>query len=76
MADRFWCTAIPFEWPPDFCSSENQTMISFLLGWLALSAVGTLIALAVIRTGKMRQPDADETVSGQIPVPVLVRFKP
>jgi hypothetical protein len=51
-------------------------MISFLLGWLALSAVGTLIALAMIRTGKMRQPDADGTVTGQTPVPVLVRFKP
>ncbi|QSB18710.1 hypothetical protein JN403_19935 [Pseudomonas sp. 15A4] len=51
-------------------------MISFLLGWLALSAVGTLIALAMIRTGKSRQPDADDTVRGQTPVPVLVRFKP
>lgn len=51
-------------------------MISFLLGWLALSAVGTLIALALIRTGKTRQPDADDTMTGQTPVPVLVRFKP
>ena len=51
-------------------------MISFLLGWLALSAVGTLIALTMIRTGKSRQPDADDTVRGQTPVPVLVRFKP
>lgn len=51
-------------------------MISFLLGWLALSAVGTLIALAMIRIGKARQPDADDTVTGQTPVPVLVRFKP
>lgn len=65
-----------FEWQPDFSSSENQTMISFLLGWLALSAVGTLIALAMIRTGKTRQPYADDTVTGQTPVPVLVRFKP
>ena len=51
-------------------------MISFLLGWLTLSAMGTLIALAMIRTGKTRQPDADETVAGQTPIPVLVRFKP
>lgn len=51
-------------------------MISFLLGWLALSAVGSLIALAMIRTGKTRQPDADDTMTGQTPVPVLVRFKP
>jgi len=51
-------------------------MISFLLVWLALSAVGTLIALALIRTGKTRQPDADDTITGQTPVPVLVRFKP
>lgn len=51
-------------------------MISFLLGWLALSAVGTLIALEMIRTGKTRQPDADDTMTGQTPVPVLVRFKP
>ncbi len=50
-------------------------MISFLLGWLALSAVGTLIALAMIRIGKTRQPDADDTMTGQTPVPVLVRFK-
>lgn len=65
-----------FEWQPDFCSSENQTMISFLLGWSALSTVGTMVALAMIRTGKMRQPDADDTVASQTPVPVLVRFKP
>lgn len=51
-------------------------MISFLLGWLVLSAVGTLIALTMIRTGKLRQPDANDTVAGQTPVPVLVRFKP
>jgi hypothetical protein len=51
-------------------------MTSFLMGWLALSAVGTLIALAMIRTGKARQPDADDTVAGKTPVPVFVRFKP
>jgi hypothetical protein len=51
-------------------------MTAFLLAWCAISAVGTSLALAMIRTGKNRQPDADDAVSGQIPVPVMVRFKP
>jgi hypothetical protein len=51
-------------------------MTSFLLAWCAVSAVGTMIALAMVRTGKSRQPEADELVKGQTPVPILVRFKP
>ena len=30
-------------------------MMTFLICWLALSAVGTLIAVAMIRTGKRRE---------------------
>jgi hypothetical protein len=51
-------------------------MTTFLLAWCAVSAVGTSVALAMIRTGKNRQPDVDDTVAGQTPVPVMVRFKP
>ncbi|WP_167362068.1 hypothetical protein [Pseudomonas abietaniphila] len=36
-------------------------MITFLLGWCVLSVIGTLLALSLIRTGKARQPDADQT---------------
>ncbi|MFJ3486174.1 hypothetical protein ACIPL1_22650 [Pseudomonas sp. NPDC090202] len=35
-------------------------MITFLLGWCALSLIGTLLALSLIRTGKRRQPEADD----------------
>lgn len=34
-------------------------MITFLLTWCVLSVVATLIALAMIRTGKRRHPEAD-----------------
>lgn len=35
-------------------------MITFLLSWCAVSVVATLIALAMIRAGKRRQPHADD----------------
>lgn len=38
-------------------------MITFLLAWCAVSVVGTLIALALIRAGKRRQPEADDIES-------------
>lgn len=42
--------------------------MTFLLGWCALSAVGTLIALSLIRVGKRRQPEADQTAQPQVVV--------
>lgn len=35
-------------------------MITFLLSWCALSVVSTIIALAMIRAGKRRQPQAGD----------------
>jgi hypothetical protein len=35
-------------------------VVTFLLAWFAVSVVGTLIALAVIRSGKRRQPEPDD----------------
>ncbi len=46
-------------------------MITFLLGWCVLSVIGTLIALSLIRTGKARQPDADETQASALQVAVV-----
>jgi hypothetical protein len=40
---------------------RRPDVITFLLGWCVLSVIGTLIALSLIRTGKARQPDADQT---------------
>jgi hypothetical protein len=45
-------------------------VITFLLGWCALSLVGTLIAISLIRIGKKRQPDADDVTT---PHPAVVR---
>jgi hypothetical protein len=42
-----------------FLQFGEPDVITFLLGWCALSVVGTLIALSLIRAGKRRQPDAD-----------------
>ncbi len=36
-------------------------MITFILTWCALSLVGTLFAVSLIRMGKKRQPEADGT---------------
>lgn len=35
-------------------------VITFLLAWCALSVVATLVALAMIRSGKRRHPQADD----------------
>jgi cytochrome oxidase assembly protein ShyY1 len=34
--------------------------MTYLLGWCAVSIAATLIALAMIRAGKRRQPEADD----------------
>ncbi|WP_342652945.1 hypothetical protein [Pseudomonas sp. F3-2] len=49
-------------------------MMTFLMGWCALSAVGTLIALSLIRAGKRRQPEADQIVQPQVVV-ATTRYK-
>jgi cation transporter-like permease len=38
----------------------ESNVVTFLLAWFAVSVVGTLIALAVIRSGKRRQPEPDD----------------
>ncbi|MDH0744812.1 hypothetical protein N5D61_00400 [Pseudomonas sp. GD03842] len=35
-------------------------MITFILAWCALSLMGTLFALSLIKMGKRRQPDAED----------------
>jgi hypothetical protein len=45
-------------------------VITFLLGWCVLSVIGTLIAVSLIRTGKARQPDADQTQAPALQVAV------
>ncbi|MFJ5295794.1 hypothetical protein ACIQAL_04595 [Pseudomonas sp. NPDC088368] len=44
-------------------------MITFLLGWCAVSVVGTVIAVGLIRAGKKRQPEVDdEPATEAVPV--------
>jgi len=42
-----------------FLQFGEPDVITFLLGWCALSLVGTMIAVGLIRAGKKRQPEAD-----------------
>jgi len=35
-------------------------VITFLLSWCAVSVVGTVIAVGLIKAGKKRQPEADD----------------
>jgi hypothetical protein len=62
-------------------------VITFLLAWCALSIVATFIALAMIRTGKRRHPEADDSeladgeqcsniAARQTPQPIKSRFTP
>lgn len=44
-------------------------VITFLLGWCAVSVVGTVIAVGLIRAGKKRQPEVDDARATE-PVPV------
>jgi hypothetical protein len=45
-------------------------VITFLLGWCVLSVIGTLIALSLIKTGKARQPEADQTQAPALQIAV------
>ncbi|HXR02175.1 MAG TPA: hypothetical protein VN798_17455 [Pseudomonas sp.] len=51
-----------------FLMFGEPDVITFLLGWCALSLVGTLIALSLIRSGKRRQPEADTTSAHPVAV--------
>jgi hypothetical protein len=70
MADRFGWRACHFRGNPIF-AVRRPDVITFLLGWCVLSVIGTLIALSLIRTGKARQPDADETQASALQVAVV-----
>lgn len=52
-----------------FLQFGEPDVITFLLGWCALSVVGTLLALSLIRTGKRRQPEADDAVLVPVAAP-------
>ncbi|WP_110949157.1 hypothetical protein [Pseudomonas bohemica] len=54
-----------------FLQFGEPDVITFLLGWCALSLVGTLIAVSLIRAGKRRQPEADNIANNEV-VPVTV----
>jgi hypothetical protein len=49
---------------------RRPDVITFLLSWCVLSVIGTLIAVSLIRTGKARQPEADETQAHALQVAV------
>jgi len=51
-------------------------VITFLLGWCALSVIGTLLAVTLIRTGKQRQPEADSVVAQEVVVTTAAPYKP
>jgi hypothetical protein len=50
-------------------------VITFLLGWCAVSVVGTVIAVGLIRAGKHRQPEADDLPATEaVPVTTPVSY--
>ncbi|RAU45452.1 hypothetical protein DBP26_013550 [Pseudomonas sp. RIT409] len=43
-----------------FMQFGEPDVITFILAWCALSLMGTLFALSLIKMGKRRQPDAED----------------
>jgi hypothetical protein len=66
--------SVPFQTAPRFLQFGEPDVMTFLMGWCALSAVGTLIALSLIRAGKRRQPEADQIAQPQVVV-ATTRYK-
>jgi len=49
----------------------DPDVITFILAWCALSLVGTLFAVSLIRMGKKRQPEADGTAAREVVTPPI-----
>lgn len=71
-ADRFGWNACLFMGNPIVQFGEPD-VITFILAWCALSLIGTLFALSLIRTGKTRQPEADDVQAEPVAMPVTFK---